>query len=134
MTNESDTVNLAEKICIKLILQVNLSCQIDVSQYDFPHTIWFVIPKEQMTIKLVTMVPLVLFGIIGNSLLLNIIGRNRALQTPTNLLLGNMVAADLATLLFCPLMFLCRDFFQNYILGAWGCNLEGYLQGNSMSL
>lgn len=41
-----------------------------------------------------------------------------------------MVTADTITLLFCPVMFICRDFFQNFVLGAIGCNMEGYLQGN----
>lgn len=117
---------------IKHKLSYFLSQQIDLSQYDFPHTIWFIISKRQLTIKLVTIVPVIIFGVLGNSLLLNIIARNRALQTPTNLILGNMAAADLVTLLFCPGMFLCRDFFQNFILGAIGCNLEGYLQGKYM--
>lgn len=102
----------------------------DVSSYDFPKPIWHMIPSNVVAIKLVTLVPVIGLGIIGNLLLLNIIARNRALQTPTNLILANMVAADTITLLFCPIMFICRDFFQNYVLGAIGCNMEGYLQGN----
>lgn len=102
---------------------------IDLSLYDFPKTIWYMIPSGEATIKLVTLVPVIGLGIFGNLLLLNIIARNRALQTPTNLILANMVTADTITLLFCPAMFICRDFFQNYVLGAIGCNMEGYLQG-----
>lgn len=100
-----------------------------MSQYDFPKTIWYTIPSDEAAIKLATLVPVICFGIIGNLLLLNIIARNRALQTPPNLILANMVAADTITLLFCPTMFICRDFFQNFVLGAIGCNMEGYLQG-----
>lgn len=101
-----------------------------MSQYDFPKTIWLMIPNGEAAIKLVTLVPVIWLGIICNLLLLNIIARNRALQTPTNLILANMVIADTITLLFCPVMFICRDFFQNFVLGAIGCNMEGYLQGN----
>lgn len=87
------------------------------------------IPSDEAVIKLVTLVPVIVLGIIGNLLLINIIARNRALQTPTNLILANMVTADTITLLFCPVMFICRDFYQNFMLGGIGCNMEGYLQG-----
>lgn len=90
------------------------------------------IPTAEATIKLLTLVPVVLFGVFSNLLLLNIIARNRALQTPMNLILANMVAADTFTLLFCPIMFICRDFFQIFVLGAIGCKMEGYLQGNDI--
>uniref|UniRef100_A0A1B0CUX5 Putative 7 transmembrane receptor n=1 Tax=Lutzomyia longipalpis TaxID=7200 RepID=A0A1B0CUX5_LUTLO len=40
-----------------------------------------------------------------------------------------MAAADLATLLFCPAMFMVNDFFQNYELGEIGCKIEGFLLG-----
>lgn len=73
--------------------------------------------------------PIVVIGLLGNGLLLNIISRNRALRTPTNFLLANMAAADLATLIFCPITFICKDLFQNYVLGAIGCKLEGFIQG-----
>lgn len=106
----------------------------DVSAYDFPKTIWYMIPSGEAAIKLVTLVPVIGFGMIGNLILLNIIARNRALQTPTNLILANMVTADTITLLFCPAMFICRDFFQNFVLGAVGCNMEGYLQGNEFDV
>lgn len=104
---------------------------IDLSQYDFPKPIWYSIPGNEMAIKLITLVPVIGCGIVGNALLLNIIARNRSLQTPTNLMLANMVAADTITLLFCPATFICRDFFQNFVLDAIGCRMEGYLQGDA---
>lgn len=103
--------------------------QVDFSQYDYPYEIWITIPRTEAIIKVTTIIPVVLFGVFGNFLLLNIISRNRALRTPTNFLLGNMAVADLATLLFCPVILLSRDLYQNYVLGAIGCNLEGFLQG-----
>lgn len=87
------------------------------------------IPAGEAAVKLATLFPVVAFGVISNLILLNIIARNRALQSPTNLLLGNMVAADTLTLIFCPVMFVSRNFFQNFVLGPVGCKMDGYLQG-----
>lgn len=79
---------------------------------------------------MVTYVPIIIFGLIGNALLITIILRNRYLRTPTNLLIANMATADFATLLICPIMVMYRDFFQNYILGPVGCKSEGFLQAS----
>ena len=127
MREDNDTVNWNNQSIS--LSKLSIRCQIDFSQWEFSQTIWYVVPPLEMTIKIATILPVILFGVFGNSLLLYIIMRNRALRTPTNLLLGNMAAADLATLLFCPIIFLCRDFFQFYILGLIGCTLEGYFQG-----
>lgn len=110
-------------------LQIQL--QIDVSQWDFPADIWLIKPNGESIVKVATILPVVLIGVLGNGLLLNIISRNRALRTPTNFLLANMAAADLVTLIFCPVMFICKDLFQIYQLGAIGCKLEGFIQGLS---
>lgn len=110
-----------------------LSCcivlQIDYSQYDFPREIWFIQNQVQVISKTATIIPVILFGIFGNILLMNIILANKPLRTATNLLIANMAAADLATILICPTMFVVHDFYQNYELGAVGCKTEGFLQG-----
>lgn len=117
---------------IKTPSQITLSkpLQIDVSKYNFPNEIWYRIPDPEWIAKVVTFVPIILFGLIGNALLITIILRNRNLRTPTNLLIANMATADFATLLICPIMVMFRDFFQNYLLGPVGCKSEGFLQAS----
>lgn len=44
-----------------------------------------------------------------------------------------MAAADLASLLIHPWVFLIYDFFQNYQLGEIGCKLEGAIECNFTS-
>lgn len=85
-----------------------------------------------MTVKIATFVPIILLGMIGNGMMLNIIVRNRALQTPTNLLLANMAAADLAMITICPILFMFNNFYQDFRLGEFGCKVEGFLEGISM--
>ncbi len=87
-------------------------------------------PEWEVAVKITTFIPIILFGILGNFMLLNVIVRNRALQTPTNLLLANMAVADFFVLTLCAIMFLFKDFYQNFLLGSIGCKMEGYVQGN----
>lgn len=69
-----------------------------------------------------------MWGIFGNFTLLYVIIKNRHIRTPTNLLIANMAAADLASLLIHPWVFLIYDSFQNYQLGEIGCKLEGTIE------
>lgn len=73
-------------------------------------------------------VPVVLWGILGNILLLYIIISFRHLRSPTNLLIANMAAADLSSLMIHPWVFLVYDLFQNYQLGEFGCKAEGAVE------
>ncbi|XP_055532753.1 somatostatin receptor type 5-like [Wyeomyia smithii] len=102
----------------------------NVSIYDYPREIWYIIPLWEIMIKTVTFIPVITFGIFGNSALLCIICTLRPLRTPTNILIANLAVVDLATLVVCPTMFMLHDFYQNYVMGATGCKLEGFLEGS----
>lgn len=112
-----------------LWLDCRVDLKIDFSQFNFPGEIWFSKPSAEIICKLLLLLPIILCGVIGNLLLLNIIIRNRALHTPTNYILANMISADTLTVIFCPVAFICSDFFQTFILGPIGCKMDGFLQG-----
>ncbi|XP_053685931.1 neuropeptide FF receptor 2-like [Sabethes cyaneus] len=102
----------------------------NVSIYDYPREIWYIIPFWEIMIKTVTFIPVITFGIFGNAALLCIICTLRPLRTPTNILIANLAVVDLATLIVCPIMFMLHDFYQNYVMGPAGCKLEGFLEGS----
>lgn len=107
-----------------------MSFDFNTSHWDFPNIIWFRHSNEEIILKVASLFPIVIFGIIVNIILLFIIAQNRLIRTsPTNILIGNMTCADLATLSISPLMFIYHDSYQNYVLGPVGCRLEGFLQG-----
>ncbi|XP_049289226.1 neuropeptide FF receptor 2-like [Anopheles funestus] len=113
-----------------LIIQSDESPLMDFTVYDYPREIWRLKPAWEVALKTITFIPLILFGVLGNAILCYILVQIRALRTPTNLLIVNLAVADLATLLICPVMFMFHDFYQNYVLGAIGCKMEGFLQGS----
>ncbi|XP_059622424.1 neuropeptide FF receptor 2 [Phlebotomus argentipes] len=101
----------------------------DFSKFEFPREIWWIISKWEVVLKVITFIPVIAFGLIGNACIISIIYRNRVLRTPTNILIANMAAADLAFLAICPAMVMVKNFFQNYELGEIGCKTEGFLLG-----
>ncbi|XP_039447113.1 neuropeptide Y receptor type 2-like [Culex pipiens pallens] len=102
----------------------------NVSIYDYPREIWVTLPPWEMLVKTIAFLPVISFGIFGNIALLCIVGTIRALKTPTNVLIANLAVVDLATLIVCPMMFMVHDFYQNYVMGAIGCKMEGFLEGS----
>lgn len=125
------TVSKKKKQKLKNILNFlrHFFLQTDFYKYDFPKKLWLIKPTWELALKITTFIPFIILGIIGNFLLLNIISRNRALKTPINLLLANMSAADLITIIVGPILFMFNDFYQVYQLGPFGCKFEGFLEG-----
>lgn len=102
---------------------------INTSQHSYPMEVWDQIPDKDIILKLSVLIPIVLFGILGNVSLLEIIFSNRSLRTPTHMLIANLALIDLVTLLICPPMFILHDIHQSYVLGPIGCKLEGFVEG-----
>lgn len=44
-----------------------------------------------------------------------------------------MALADLITLLIGPWMLLVNDCYQNYVLGAFFCKIQGFIQGKKVT-
>ena len=96
-------------------------------EYDFPREIWRVRPASQVAIKVAAFIPVMLLGLFGNGAVLLLVCRRRAMQTPGNLLLASMAVSDLFVAAVLPSLTMVEDFFQNWVLGAAMCKLEGFL-------
>ncbi|KAK2588843.1 hypothetical protein KPH14_001713 [Odynerus spinipes] len=100
---------------------------VDTTKHHFPSEIWIVRPAWEMALKILSILPIIIVGILANGALIHVIIRAKSLHTTTNLLIVNMAIADIGTCLLCPWMFLCIDLYQNYILGSIGCQLDGFI-------
>ncbi|KAJ8926512.1 hypothetical protein NQ314_021114 [Rhamnusium bicolor] len=101
---------------------------IDTSNTLFINSIWISKDASEMIIKTTIFLPVILFGLFGNIVVIYILVKNHHIRTPTNLLIGNMAVADLLSLLIHPWVILTYDFFQNYQLGQVGCQGEGAME------
>ncbi|GJQ80969.1 hypothetical protein Trydic_g4786 [Trypoxylus dichotomus] len=107
--------------------QGNIS-DVDISNSSFINEIWLVADASEIIIKVSAFLPVVLWAILGNICVLYVIIKFRYLRSPANLLIGNMAAADLASVLIHPWVFFIYNFFQNYQLGVFGCKVEGAME------
>ncbi|CAG9863801.1 unnamed protein product [Phyllotreta striolata] len=99
--------------------------QIDYSTTPFINNIWVSKDCTEIILKTSAVLPVVIFGVFGNVMVIYILWKNVKIRTPTNLLIGHMAVADSLSLLTHPWVTLTYDFFQNYQLGVVGCKGEG---------
>lgn len=96
--------------------------------FPFPGEMWIIRPSLEVGLKVASLLPIMLVGVLGNASLVHAIASNPRLRSSTtNLLILNMAVADFCTSLVCPGVFLGVDLFQNYIFGEIGCRLDGFL-------
>ncbi|XP_018566370.1 neuropeptide Y receptor type 2 isoform X3 [Anoplophora glabripennis] len=102
--------------------------KVDTSGTRFINTIWISKDASEIVTKITIFLPIVIFGLFGNILVIYILVKNPNIRTPTNLLIGNMALADLLSLLIDPWVVLTYDTFQNYQLGRIGCQGESAME------
>ncbi|XP_045476198.1 orexin receptor type 2-like [Harmonia axyridis] len=101
----------------------------DQSGTPFINEIWTVKPLKRILLDIAVILPVVLIGLAGNFLLIFTLITNKHLQTPTNLMIGNMALADMLSLLIHPWVYIITyDIFQNYVLGEFVCKTEAALE------
>ncbi|XP_026670467.1 melatonin receptor type 1C [Ceratina calcarata] len=130
LLNESSTVDMQQSIRMKNPFDANLGRStewenVDTSKYPFPSEIWVIRSTWEVILKIASVLPIMVIGSLANGGLIYSVIKQKSLHTATNLLIANMCVADFGTCLIGPWMFLCYDFFQNYILGDVGCRLDG---------
>nr|XP_023026326.1 mu-type opioid receptor [Leptinotarsa decemlineata] len=106
--------------------------QVDTANIPFINTLWYSKSMSEIILKTTIFLPVVVFGIFGNFLVIFILLKNNHIRTPTNLLIGNMALADLLSLLIHPWVTLTYDLFQNYQLGEFGCRTEAPVECSIM--
>ena len=73
----------------------------------------------------------VLVGVLGNSLVITVVRKNRSMRTTTNFLLVNLAAADIVTLLSCPRTY-AFVFYPIHPTGIAGDVLCKFFSGNAV--
>lgn len=79
---------------------------------------------------MVAYVILFLMSLTGNLLVILVVCYNTKLRTSTNQYLVNLTVADLLVTLVCMWVHIVRHLsYPNYILPAFVCKLDGFIQG-----
>ncbi|XP_023241831.1 substance-K receptor-like [Centruroides sculpturatus] len=104
--------------------------ELNFSKWNFSNgqKIWERVPDWEMAVKILVWLPIAIVGLIGNSTIIIVMIRIKAIRTCTNYFFLNMAIADLITILISSWTILIIDFYQNYALGPFFCRAEGAIQ------
>ncbi|CAL8241596.1 unnamed protein product [Merluccius merluccius] len=92
-------------------------------------------PKDiNETVRIVLYSLIFLLSVLGNSLIIAVLVRNRRMRTVTNLFLLSLAVSDLMVALVCIPFTLIPNLMRNFIFGAGMCKLVMYFMGVSVSV
>ncbi|CAJ1086100.1 cholecystokinin receptor type A [Xyrichtys novacula] len=92
-------------------------------------------PKDiNQTVRIVLYSLIFLLGVLGNSLIIAVLVRNRRMRTVTNLFLLSLSVSDLMLSLICIPFTLIPNLMRDFIFGTGICKLVMYFMGVSVSV
>ncbi|KAJ3585768.1 hypothetical protein NHX12_014486 [Muraenolepis orangiensis] len=91
-------------------------------------------PEPTETVRIVLYSLIFLLSILGNSLIIAVLLRNRQMRTVTNLFLLSLAASDLMLSLVCVPFTLIPNLMRNFVFGAGVCKMAMYFMGVSVSV
>ncbi|XP_028285500.1 cholecystokinin receptor type A [Parambassis ranga] len=92
-------------------------------------------PKDlNQTVRIVLYSLIFLLSVLGNSLIIAVLVRNRRMRTVTNLFLLSLAISDLMVSLVCIPFTLIPNLMRNFIFGIGMCKLVMYFMGVSVSV
>ncbi|KAM4611586.1 cholecystokinin receptor type A [Polymixia lowei] len=92
-------------------------------------------PKDiNQTVRIVLYSIIFLLSVLGNSLIIAVLVRNRRMRTVTNLFLLSLAISDLMVSLVCMPFTLIPNLMRHFVFGAGMCKLVMYFMGVSVSV
>ncbi|XP_003966988.2 cholecystokinin receptor type A [Takifugu rubripes] len=92
-------------------------------------------PKDiDQTVRIILYSLIFLLSVVGNSLIITVLVRNRRMRTVTNLFLLSLSVSDLMVSIVCIPFTLIPNLMRNFIFGTGICKLVMYFMGVSVSV
>ncbi|XP_023998347.1 cholecystokinin receptor type A-like [Salvelinus sp. IW2-2015] len=92
-------------------------------------------PKDlNQTVRIFLYSLIFLVSVLGNSLIIAVLVRNRRMRTVTNLFLLSLAASDLMLCLFCMPFTLIPNLMRDFVFGSGICKVAMYFMGISVSV
>ncbi|MCJ8731486.1 hypothetical protein PDJAM_G00200190 [Pangasius djambal] len=92
-------------------------------------------PKDiNQTVRIILYCVIFLLSVLGNSLIIAVLVRNRRMRTVTNLFLLSLAVSDLMLCVFCMPFTLIPNLMKNFVFGSGICKVATYFMGISVSV
>lgn len=103
----------------------------DTRHHDYPLSMLTPVPVGEAAVKITIYTLLILIALIGNTLIILVVLKNKRMQTTTNYFLVNLAVSDLVVSLSCSWVHLVDDLTEGWVLGAFFCSFNSFAQGKA---
>ncbi|XP_048763744.2 QRFP-like peptide receptor isoform X2 [Ostrea edulis] len=104
----------------------------DTRHHDYPLSMLTPVPVGEAAVKITIYTLLILIALIGNTLIILVVLKNKRMQTTTNYFLVNLAVSDLVVSLSCSWVHLVDDLTEGWVLGAFFCSFNSFAQVASL--
>lgn len=108
--------------------------KLDFSLFPFPSALPEDMATWEMVLKCCVMGLIILFGVIGNALIIIIVCVSKKMHTTINLYISNLAVADLIVACFPTWIYITTHVTNGWILGEFICKFNAFVQGKTKSL
>ena len=92
--------------------------------YSYHKAVW------EKALKIVFCAIIVAGAVIGNTMVVILVLKNRCMWTTTNFYIVNLAVSDLMVTLSCTWVTVVDDLTEGWILGGFFCRVNSFAQGN----
>ncbi|XP_022313602.1 QRFP-like peptide receptor isoform X2 [Crassostrea virginica] len=104
----------------------------DTRHHDYPISLLTPVPTGEAAAKITVYTFLILTALIGNTLIILVVLKNKRMQTTTNYFLVNLAVSDLVVSLSCSWVHLVDNLTEGWILGNFFCPFNTFAQVASL--
>ncbi|XP_062604218.1 QRFP-like peptide receptor isoform X2 [Saccostrea cucullata] len=104
----------------------------DTRNHEYPLHMLESTPAGEAAVKITVYVLLILIALIGNTLIILVVLKNKRMQTTTNYFLVNLAVSDLVVSLSCSWVHLVDDLTEGWVLGEFFCPFNTFAQVASL--
>ena len=87
------------------------------------------VPVWEVAVKIGVNILIMVVALLGNLAVVIVVACNKRMQTTTNFYLVNLAVSDLGVTLSCTWVHLVDDLTEGWVLGAFFCKLNTFMQG-----
>ena len=102
----------------------------DTSHIPYPGE-FISLPVWELSMKIAFSSLITLLALVGNTIVIAIVWKNKNMHTPTNYYIVNLAVSDLMVTLSCTWVHLVDNVTEGWVLGAFFCKFNSFAQGKT---
>ncbi|KAI8482130.1 hypothetical protein Bbelb_401200 [Branchiostoma belcheri] len=125
--------NITPQILQEILDKYNMTREDFIGAFNLTPRVYVTeLSPSAKTVTLVSYIVIFLAALLGNSLVVFVVWKNKGMRTTMNIFICSLAASDLLITIFCIPVTLMQNMLKNWILGDFMCKLVPFIQGHNV--